>query len=360
MTNYIRSDIKVQTWQQLRERRSRLWEHSVPYIFIAPFFIGFIAFQLFPIGFSAYLSFHDWNPFIRNGIAPQNTVLDKYAGEWGVIDLDDDLVTKEVVMEDGTTKKVTVREESHRIIDDDTFKHYQNLLKDDRFLNSLMVTMTITITCTLLGTTLAVILATLLDAVPERLSMILRAVFFMPAVTSVVVIAQIWKQLFNTRYGYLNQILEVFHQSPKDWLSSPDTALLATIIMLIWAGLGWDSLIIMSGLRNIPRELYDAAKVDGAGLFQVFFRITLPLLRPVLVFVLTTGLIFLLGLFAQVQLLTNGRPKHTTETVALYLYSQGFENQNFGYAAAIAVALALIIFVISFLNYALLGRRMEY
>jgi ABC-type sugar transport system permease subunit len=239
-------------------------------------------------------------------------------------------------------------------------QNFQNLFDDSRFIHSLQVTTIITVTCTIVGTALAVVLAVLLDKVPEWLSMILRGVFFMPAVTSVVVIAQIWRQLLNTRYGYFNAVLEQVGLEPQNWLKDPVVALWAIIIMLVWSGLGWDSLIIMSGLRNIPQELYEAGRIDGTNAWREFWSITLPLLRPVLVFVVTTGFIYLLGIFAPVQLLTNGGPLHKTEPTALYLYHQAFELQEFGYASAIAVTLTLIMFIVSFLNFRFFGRDLEY
>ncbi len=218
--------LKLPETQQ--DRLSRFWESFAPYAFISPFFIAFIVFQLFPILFSVYLSFADWNPYIHQG--------------------------------SGLTFV--------------NFKHYETLVHDGRFLHSLQVTGIITISCTLIGTSLSVILAVLLDNIPEWLSMILRAVFFMPAVTSIVVITQIWKQLLNYRYGYLNAILENMGLDRHNWLGEPATALWALIIMLIWAGVGWDSLIIMSGLRSIPQELYEAAKIDGANGLRSFRHIT--------------------------------------------------------------------------------------
>jgi ABC-type sugar transport system permease subunit len=314
----FRANIHQQTQlintSQRQERLSRFWENAAPYVFISPFFIGFVAFQLFPILFSAYLSLANWNPYIQHGSGLEFVGAD----------------------------------------------HFTALLKDERFIHSLQVTGIITISCTMIGTSLSVLLAVMLDKVPEWLSAILRAVFFMPSVTSVVVTTYIWKQLLNNKYGYLNSVVESlgFHSQP--WLADPMLALWSIIIMLIWAGVGWDSLIIMSGLRSIPQELYEAARIDGANGPQEFWHITLPMLRPVLVFVVTTGFIYLLGIFAPIQLLTEGKPLNKTETVALYLYKQSFDYQEFGYASAIAVALTAIMFLVSFLNYRFLGRDMEY
>ncbi len=290
-------------------RLSLFWENAAPYAFISPFFIAFAVFQLFPILFSVFLSVQHWNPY-RQG-----------AEAFEFVEL----------------------------------QNFIDLAADSRFWHSLHVTLTITIICTLVGTMFAVILAVLIDKMPDRFSAILRAAFFMPAVTSVVVIAYIWKQLLSTNYGTINVILEGLGLERQNFLGDSNLAIWSIIVMLIWSGLGWDTLIITSALRNIPRELYESAKLDGANELAEFRYITIPLLRPVLLFVVTTGLIFLLGIFAQVQLLTNGAPLHRTETVALYLYNQGFEYQEFGYASAIAVVLTLIMFVASYVNYRFFG-----
>jgi ABC-type sugar transport system permease subunit len=296
-----------------QDRMGQLWERLAPYAFISPFFIGFVVFQLFPIVFSVFLSTQQWNPY-RQGIEAF-----EYVG----------------------------------------LQHFAELLEDGRFWNSLRVTFLITATCTIFGTVLAVILATLIDKVPDWLSNILRAAFFMPAVTSVVVITYIWKQLLNNDYGAINAILVNIGLQPQNFLGDANSAIWSIIVMLIWAGLGWDALIITSALRAIPEEYYEAAKLDGANGLQEFFAITVPLLRPTLLFIVTTSLIYLLGLFSQVQLMTGGNPAHKTETIALYLFDTAFGRQEFGYASALAVTLTLIMFIASYVNFRFFGRDGE-
>lgn len=278
----------------------RFVRKATPYFFISPFFIGFAIFSLLPIVFSIYLSFAQWN-----GMSAI-----KFVG----------------------------------------LDNFITLFKDAKFWNALRVSFVITVVCTLLGTAGATILAVLLEKVPDRLASLLRVIFFLPAVTSVVVITYVWRQLYSPDYGYFNTLLIKVGLPPQQWFNDPDLALWSLIIMLIWAGLGWDALIITAGLRSIPEELYDAGKVDGTGGWTEFWYITLPLLRPTLVFVLVTGVIFLWGLFAQPQLLTDGGPLRRTQTVALFLYDQGFQYHKFGYASAVAVVLSIIMFISSFLN----------
>jgi ABC-type sugar transport system permease subunit len=276
----------------------RFVRKATPYFFISPFFLGFAIFSLLPIAFSLYLSLAQWN-----GMSAIKFVgLDNFA----------------------------------------------TLLKDPKFWNAGVSLLYGSLY--LLGTAGSTILAVLLEKIADRTASLLRVIFFLPAVTSVVVITYVWRQLYSTDYGYFNVLLINLGLPPQEWLADPDLALWALIVMLIWAGLGWDALIITAGLRAIPDELYDAAKVDGTNEWTEFRHITLPLLRPTLLFVLVTGVIFLWGLFAQSQLLTGGGPLRQTQTVALFLYDQGFQYHKFGYASAIAVVLSLIMAVSSYLN----------
>lgn len=290
-------------WHSLRERLT-------PYAFIAPFFIGFLVFQLLPIAFSIYLSFAEWNGM-------------------------------------GSIEFLGL-------------KNFVNMMEDGKFWNALRVTFTITLFCTIVGTSLATLLAVLLENVDDQLASILRVIFFLPSVTSVVVIGYIWKQLYSTDYGFFNSALMQLGLPPQQWLADPKLALPALLIMLIWAGLGWDSLIITAGLRSIPDEIYDAGKVDGTNGWTQFWHITLPLLQPTLLFVLVTGVIFLWGLFAQPSILTGGGPLRQTQTIAMYLYDVGFRYHKFGYASAIAVILSLIMFVSSYLNFRFVRSEAEY
>ncbi len=285
-------------------------QSPTPYLFISPFYVGFIIFQLLPILFSLYLSLATWN----GGEAI------KFVG----------------------------------------LANFRTLIADPKFWNAFRVTLTITVVCTIVGTAGALALAVFLERVVDWLASLLRVIFFLPSVTSVVIIAYIWRQLYNTDYGYFNTILVQLGGPRLNWLSDPHLQLWALIVMLIWAGLGWDALIITSGLRAIPTELYDAAKVDGANGWSEFWNITLPLLRPTLTFVLVTGVIFLWGIFAQPQLLTGGGQLRESQSIALYLYDIGFRYHKFGYASAMAVVLSLLMFASSYLNFRFVKMDVEY
>jgi len=291
-------------------RWRRFSRDITPYLLISPFLIGFPIFSLLPTLFSLFLSLAEWNGMTAV----------KFTG----------------------------------------LNNFIRLVSDGRFWNSFRVTLTLTVVALILGTVGSLLLAVLLEKVPDRLSSPLRVIFFLPSVTSVVVITFIWKQLYSNDYGFFNTLLEQAGLPGHNWLLDPATALPALIVMLVWAGLGWDALIITAGLRSIPGELYDAAKVDGANDWSEFWTITLPLLRPTLLFVMVTSVIFLWGLFAQAQLLTNGGPLYKTETVALYLYNTGFRYHRFGLASAIAIVLSLVMFISSYLNYKFVKSDVEY
>lgn len=289
--------------------RGQFARKITPYLFISPFFIGFLIFQLLPIAFSVLLGLADWN-----GMSAI-----KFVG----------------------------------------LDNFTLMLKDARFWNALKVSAVITIVATVMGTSGSVLLAVLLEKVNDMLSSWLRVIFFLPAVTSVVVITYVWKQLYNSDYGFFNFILTQTGIPTQDWLNDAKLALPALLIMLIWSGLGWDALIITAGLRSIPSELYDAGKVDGTNGWTEFWHITLPLLRPTLLFVLVTSVIFLWGLFAEPQLLTGGGPLRKTQTIALYLYDTGFQYHKFGYASAIAIVLSVLMFISSLLNFRLVRYETE-
>jgi len=288
----------------------RFFRSSTPYLLIGPFFLGFLIFQLLPILFSIYLSLAEWN-----GMKAISFV--------GI-------------------------------------ENFATLVGDAKFWNAFQNTLIITIVCSIVGTAGSLGLAVFLEKVPDRFASVLRVVFFLPSVTSVVVITYVWKQLYNADSGFINLVLTEMGLSPVGWLTETGTAMISLLIMLIWAGLGWDALIITAGLRSIPDEIYDASKVDGANGWSEFLYITFPLLRPTLTFVLVTSVIYLWGLFAQPQLLTGGGPVRSTQTIALYLYDMGFRYHKFGYASAIAMALSVLMFVTSYINYKVMKSDVRY
>nr|MDQ5819496.1 sugar ABC transporter permease [Actinomycetota bacterium] len=185
-----------------------------------------------------------------------------------------------------------------------------------------------------------------------------RIVFFLPFITSFVVIALMFNLVFNNDFGLLNNALSAVGLPTLDWLRNERVALLAIILVGIWTYLGINALYFLAGLQNIPEEVIEAARVDGANRFQVFWRVTLPLLRPVILFVVVQATIFSYQIFEIPFLLTAGGPSDATLTLAIYLYEVGFREFDRGYAAAIGYSMAIIAIVLAAIQL-LAARRFD-
>jgi ABC-type sugar transport system permease subunit len=194
---------------------------------------------------------------------------------------------------------------------------------------------------------------------------VFRAAYFLPSIAAVIGIALVWQWLYNATIGFINYFIllaiEFFNSSlglalvdPKiQWLSSNRTALLAVIILFAWQTMGFNTVLFLAGLQNIPREMYEAATVDGAGRWARFLRITIPLLAPTTFFVVTTTSIQALQVFEQIFIMINPPegPNNSTVSLVLYLYRSGFQNFRQGYASAIAWVLFLVIFAVTLLRF---------
>jgi multiple sugar transport system permease protein len=191
-----------------------------------------------------------------------------------------------------------------------------------------------------------------------------RTIYYIPVVTSWVVVSILFKYLFNSSSaGLVNYLLvDVFHVLPDTvyWLSNAGTAWIAIMSLGIWKGIGWNMVIFLAALQGIPVELYEVASIDGASDFQRFWKITLPLIRPTLVFVLVMLVIGGFQAFTSIYLMTGGDPMQRTEVVLSYMYNQGFKYLDFGYGAALSYLLAVLIFGINFTQMHFLQKRVEY
>uniref|UniRef100_A0A832I716 Sugar ABC transporter permease n=1 Tax=Pseudothermotoga hypogea TaxID=57487 RepID=A0A832I716_9THEM len=183
-------------------------------------------------------------------------------------------------------------------------------------------------------------------------SRIMRIFYILPLVTSSVAIAFVWRWIYNPSYGILNAILGLFGVQPIRWLVSPNTALISLAILGIWGSTSYYILIYLAGLQNIPEELYEAARIDGASGWQQLIHITVPLISPTTFFVVVTGFIGAFQVFDPVFLLTNGGPGYSTYTVTFYIYQNGFVWFKMGYGMAISwilLGLVMIITVVQFI-----------
>ena len=185
-----------------------------------------------------------------------------------------------------------------------------------------------------------------------------RTVYFLPVVTSLVAVAVVWRYLYHPAHGLLNLVLSWLSVAPVDWLGNPDTAMPAIVIFAVWKNFGYNMLIFIAGLQNIPDDLYEAAHIDGAGGWRQFVDITVPMLAPTTVFVVMITIIGYFQLFAEPYIMTEGGPLQATMSIVLMMYEQGFRWWNMGFAAAIAFVLFAIILLFSIVQL-LIQRRLQ-
>ncbi len=189
---------------------------------------------------------------------------------------------------------------------------------------------------------------------------LLRAIVFLPYVTSMVAIAIVWQWMFNADFGLVNYALHLLGLPAVDWLGNPRFALLSIVCVTVWTQVGYQMLIFLAGLQGIPQAYYDAALVDGAGPWQRFRHVTLPLLRPVILFVLVTGIIAGFQVFTLVYMMTEGGPLHSTDVIVYRIYQTAWEFLRFGYASAMALVLFAVLLAVTLVQFRLLGKRVDY
>ena len=289
--------------QVLRRRRGRLARKEAieGYLAISPWLVGLLAFTAGPILASLGLSFTDWNI----------TQPPAWVG----------------------------------------LRNYSDLVNDEYFWDSLRVTLVYSALSLPLNLVVGLFLSVLLNQ-KLRGMYLFRTLFYLPSVVAGVATAALWLWIFNPIYGILNILLSKIGITGPAWLADPHWALYALVIMSVW-GVGGNAVIYLAGLQNIPAQLYEAAAIDGAGRWAQFWRITIPLLSPTILFLLVMGIIGSFQTFTTVYVLTNGTggPEESTLFYMLYLYQKAFQSFQMGYASAlawvgaiIAMALALLVF----------------
>lgn len=284
----------------------RFWPQ---YVAIAPFYVLFLVFGLFPIAFSIVLSFTRWD-----GVG---------AVEWVGLD------------------------------------QYRYLLADPRFWNATLNTFLIWIMSTVPMLSIALLLAFLLHS-KIRGKGIYRVLYFLPNVTSVVAMTIVFGSVFSDSFGLVNAAIKGLDGAGFGWLSTYWGIKITISVIVIWRFTGYNAIIYLAGLQAIPTELYDAAKVDGASTWKVFTRITVPLLRPVILFTVITSTVGGLSLFTEPQILfpnSSGGPDEGGMTIVLYQFNQAFTQFDFGYGSAIAWALFVFSVIFAAINWRLLRER---
>jgi multiple sugar transport system permease protein len=238
-------------------------------------------------------------------------------------------------------------------------RNWAALFSDDLLLRAVLQTLYYAVASVSGATVLSLALALLLN---QRLKTIgfYRTFFFLPAVTSLVAIAMVWRWIYNTEFGVLNSFLGSLGINPVNWLGDPSLAMPAVVLMSIWRSAGFNTVLFLAGLQGVPQEYYEAAEIDGASRWHRLRHITLPLISPTTFFVVVNGLIGSWQVFDQVYILTRGGPDLSTVTVVYLIYSNGFEWYKTGYASAMAYALFLIIIALTAIQFMLQKRWVFY
>jgi cellobiose transport system permease protein len=282
-----------------------------PYLYVAPFFVLFGIFGLFPIGYTIYVSLFDWSLL---------------AGKGGFVGLD----------------------------------NYAELIADDQFWNAVYNTFGIFLLATIPQLVVALMIANLLNR-KIRSRTAFRLGVLAPNVTSVVAVGIVFGFIFAEQYGLANYLLNAVGLDSVQWRAGKLSSWTAIATMVDWRWTGYNALIFLGAMQAIPRDLYESAALDGAGTWRQFWRITVPLIRPAILFCVIISTIGGLQLFTEPLMLAYGRPQggnlHQFQTVAMYIYETTFDrNFEYGYGAAISWMLFVLIIIFSAFNFALVRR----
>ncbi len=295
---------------RLAIRKKLLNEQTIiGYLFLLPMTIAFIAFTFYPVLYSFQLSLAEWS-----GFGPRTSV---------------------------------------------GLSNYAKLLGDREAREALINTIYYALGHVPL-TIAAGLLAALVVNQKLRGRAILRTLFYTPSITPYVAASIVWIYVLNTDWGILNWFLHLFHLPSPDWLGSPRWAMLGVIIFTVWKGFGYHMMIFLAGLQSIPAELYEAAKIDGAGRWNLFRHITWPLLTPTTFFLLIMSIISSFKVFTSVYVMTQGGPAGSTTVLVYLIYQHAFQFFRMGYASAMSYVLFAIVLLLTFVQFRFAGRRVHY
>ncbi|MCU6791361.1 sugar ABC transporter permease [Paenibacillus sp. WQ 127069] len=283
--------------------KAALRENLAAYMFIGPMLLGVSVLVFFPVMTTIILSFTDWN-FVA-GLDNVN-----------FIGLD----------------------------------NFKELFQDDIFLVSIKNNMILMLVVPI-GMSISLLLAVLINK-QVYFKDFFKVVYFMPYISSVVAVAVVFQVLFHPSYGPINQFLiSIGIEHPPKWLSDVNFALPSVMMILVWIQIGFQLIIYLAGLQNIPQDLYEAADIDGANAWGKFRHITLPMISSTSFFLLITGIISTFKVFDLIAVLTSGGPSNSTSVTVYYLYETAFLNLKSGYASAIALVLLLFVFLITLIQW---------
>jgi multiple sugar transport system permease protein len=233
------------------------------------------------------------------------------------------------------------------------FRNYIDLMNNAVFWTAVRNTFYFALVGGPLTVAVSLVAALLINARAVRGKTFFRTIYFVPFVTTLVAVAIVWRYLYNPQYGLLNYALGFAGIGPIDWLGDPRWAMPAIILLAVWKNFGYNMLIFIAGLQNIPAELYEAAELDGAGPLRRFRHVTLPMLAPTFLFVGVITMIGYFQLFAEPYVMTSGGPLRATTSLVLLMYEEGFRWWRMGVAASVAFVLFLIILAWTLLQFRL-------
>ncbi|EMT52441.1 MULTISPECIES: carbohydrate ABC transporter permease [Brevibacillus] len=291
--------------------RLNLFETIRPYLYVTPALAFFGVFFFFPIAYVIYLSFHDWSLLNLDEI------------EWVGL------------------------------------ANFTALFEDADFRQVLGTTLIYTLSTVALGIGIAFFLALWLNRKAKIFGLVQAAVFS-PHIISLVSVAMLWMWLMDPQYGLLNALLEFIGLPGYTWLSDTKSALLSLIIVSVWKGVGYNTLVFIAGLQSIPRDIYEAASLDRSPWWRTLTRITIPMLSPTLFFLLVINTISSFQVFDTIYIMTQGGPVNSTNMLVFYIYEQGMDFYNGGIASAASVILLGIVGLLTLLHFRVMEKRVHY
>ncbi|TBL75180.1 sugar ABC transporter permease [Paenibacillus thalictri] len=287
-----------------------MWEKLRPYAMVAPAITVFSVFFIYPIMYMIYLSMYDWN-----FISPTKT----FVG----------------------------------------LENFIDLLKEKEFIQVIANSTIYTILTVTFIIVFSLLLALWLNRTGALYSFVQGAIFS-PHIIALVSIAMIWGWLMDPEYGLLNWIIGLFGFGKLAWLSSQSTALISLVIVAVWKGLGYNTLVFIAGLQSIPKDIYEAASLDRSNPWTTFYRLVLPMLSPTLFFLIIINMIGSFQVFETIAIMTQGGPVNATNTLVFYIYEYGFRFFKIGYASAAGVVLLVIVGGLTIIYFKLMSKRVHY
>jgi len=294
---------------KLRQKWREIYKARWSYIFISPFYILYLIFGIYPILLSLYLSLTEWK-----GLGPI-----KFVG----------------------------------------LKNFELLMKDKVFWQSMTNGVILFFLYVPIMTFMALVLAVILNSKRVRGFRFFRTLLFIPYIMNIVAAGFTFRLMLNQKYGLVNALLGIFHMPPVPWLESVWGGRVSLCLLVIWAWLGYNMVIMLAGLQTIPGELTEAALIDGASAPQAFFYVTVPLMRPVILFSVVLSTMGSFNLFSEIYNLTGGGPVNATITPVIVIFNQAFGNFRLGYASAMSYLYFIILFVLTLLQFRYFGQQVD-